>query len=453
VVVHPIKGPEGLEINNGGEIILRYDELLEKAKQTKFCERLRAIHPVIFVLTLLTYRSAHKIPTIRELWQEYVKMAGADGNDPSNVVTYQSFYEKFNEELVVYLESILSTAMNRLEQNSTLKLQGKLDEFASVYIQDNTIVRLHEKLSALFPAARTRIVGKTAGFKVAVMFNAASHGPSSISIVPERTPDIKTLKIGKWIKDCLIILDLGFYKHWNFYMINKFGGYFLVRLKSNAKPIVKRIFLPNADELYNEYIGLPVCDVLPHLPHGPVAMEVSVSFRRRKYRKKVGRVVSTSFFCIANFNQEKEKWHIYLTNLSPKKFSVEEICALYAFRWTIELLFKEMKSDNELGQQKSVNKFLSESLIYIAILRTIISREFYLLVNSHQDPVKNTPSPPLLWSRIFIEHLPEMRSILRKEIKFGCWLNKKWNELLESIFGNSIPIKCSESKLPYVTGF
>ena len=448
----PIEGQYGLEIENGGEIILRYDELIEKAKQSKFYERLRAIHPVLLVLTLLTHRSAHDIPTIRELWQDYVKMAEPNSFDPSSVVTYQSFYEKFNPELLVYLASILSAAMIHLEKNSKLKLQGKLEDFVSVYIMDNSIVRVHEKLADLLPAVRTRRPGKSAGFKLSVLFNATAHGPSSISIVPERTHDIKTLKIGKWIKDCLIILDLGFYKHWNFNKIDKLGGRFLVRLKSNAKPVVKRIILPDEDGLYEKYIGLPVRDVLLHLPPGPVVMEVSVSFRRRNYGKKSGKIDSANFFCFANFNKETEKWHVYLTNLSPEKFSVEEICALYAFRWTIELLFKEMKSDNELGKKKSVNVFLSESLIYIALLRTIVSRKLYLLVSSHKTHMVNSDIPPLLWSHIFIEHLPQMRALLRKEVKFGCWLNDEWEELLWAIMGNSIPIKRSKSRLLKITG-
>jgi len=136
-----------------------------------------------------------------------------------------------------------------------------------------------------------------------------------------------------------------------------------------------------------------------------------------------------------------------LTNLSPEKFTVPEICALYAYRWTIELLFKEIKSDNELGQKKSVNAYLSESLIYVAILRTIMSREFYSLVSKWLAQNSDTSIPPLLWSRIFIEHLPNMASIIRKETIFGFRSSNEWVGLLKDLVRCSIPIKRAESRL------
>ncbi len=445
--MHLIQAQEGLKTENGDELFVPYGELIETAKRTDFCERLRVIHPFIFLMTLLTHRSFHSVPTIRELWQQYVLLTGYKGFNNSEIIKYQSFYARFDTSLVDYLKAVVCLAMKKLEDKSSWKLKGNLEQFDSVFIQDNTLVRLHEKLTARFPAARTRKPGKTAGFKVSVLFNAIAHGPCSISVHPERTHDIKTFQVGKWVENCLIILDLGFFKTWNFDKIVKYGGSFLTRLKSNSKPIVTRILLPEADPRYKDLIGLPVREVLSKLPHGPVVMEVRVSFRRRKYRNKRGRIDFCDFFCYADFNHTAERWHTYLTNLSPEEYTVQEICALYAYRWTIELLFKEIKSDNELGQKKSVNEFLSESLVYIAILRTILSRELYSLISRWLALNSNIVIPPLLWSRIFIEHLPQMASIIRKETIFGFCFNDEWMDLLRGLVRCSIPIKRAESQL------
>jgi len=404
-------------------------------------------------MTLLTYRSFHSVPTIRELWQHYVRLTGYEGFNNSEVLKYQSFYARFDESLVAYLKAVVCSAMKKLETKPSWKLKGKMEQYNSVFIQDNTVVRLHKKLTARFPAARTRKPGKTAGFKVSVLFNAIAHGPCSISVYPERTHDIKTFNVGKWVENCLIILDLGFFKTWNFDKIVKYGGSFLIRLKSNSKPIVTRILLPEADIRYKDLIGLPVREVLGKLPHGPIAMEVRVSFRRRKYQNKRGRIDFCDFYCYADFNHTAQRWHTYLTNLSPVEFTVQEICALYAYRWTIELLFKEIKSDNELGQKKSVNVYLSESLVYIAILRTIISREFYSLISRWLALSSDIVIPPLLWSRIFIEHLPQMASIIRKETIFGFWFSDEWVDLLRDLVRCSIPIKRAESRLMPILKF
>ena len=448
MVVHLIQALEGLKTENENEFFVSQGELVETAKRTAFCERLRVIHPVTFLMTLLTYRSFHSVPTIRELWQHYVRLTGYEGFDNSEILKYQSFYARFDESLVAYLKAVVCLAMAKLEVKSSWKFKGKLEQFDSVFIQDNTLVRLHKKLTARFPAARTRKPGKTAGFKVSVMFNAIAHGPCSISVYPERTHDIKTFNVGKWVENCLIILDLGFFKTWNFDKIVKYGGNFLTRLKSNSKPIVTRILLPEAGTRYKDLIGLPVHEVLRKLPHGPVVMEVRVSFRRRKYRNKRGRVDFCDFYCYADFNHTAQRWHPYLTNLSPEEFTVQEICALYAYRWTIELLFKEIKSDNELGQKKSVNANLSESMVYIAILRTVLSREFYSLISRWLALNSDIVIPPLLWSRIFIEHLPLMANIIRKEAIFGFWFSDDWVNLLRDLVRCSIPIKRAESRLP-----
>ena len=453
MVVHLIESREGLKTENGTELFVPYGELIEAAKRTDFCERLRVIHPVTFLMALLTYRSFHSVPTIRELWQHYVRLTGYEGFNNSEVLKYQSFYARFDESLVAYLKAVVCSAMKKLETKPSWKLKGKMEQYNSVFIQDNTVVRLHKKLTARFPAARTRKPGKTAGFKVSVLFNAIAHGPCSISVYPERTHDIKTFNVGKWVENCLIILDLGFFKTWNFDKIVKYGGSFLIRLKSNSKPIVTRILLPEADIRYKDLIGLPVREVLGKLPHGPVAMEVRVSFRRRKYQNKRGRIDFCDFYCYADFNHTAQRWHTYLTNLSPVEFTVQEICALYAYRWTIELLFKEIKSDNELGQKKSVNVYLSESLVYIAILRTIISREFYSLISRWLALSSDIVIPPLLWSRIFIEHLPQMASIIRKETIFGFWFSDEWVDLLRDLVRCSIPIKRAESRLMPILKF
>jgi len=54
----------------------------------------------------------------------------------------------------------------------------------------------------------------------------------------ERTNDVKTLRIGPWVKDRILLIDLGFYKHQIFARIEENGGYFVSRLKNNADPLI-----------------------------------------------------------------------------------------------------------------------------------------------------------------------------------------------------------------------
>jgi hypothetical protein len=78
-------------------------------------------------------------------------------------------------------------------------------------IQDSTIIRLHEKLANKWPAASVKKLA--AGVKVAFLISAVANGPKNISLYAERTNELKTLRIGPWIKDRILLIDLGFYKY------------------------------------------------------------------------------------------------------------------------------------------------------------------------------------------------------------------------------------------------
>jgi len=58
-----------------------------------------------------------------------------------------------------------------------------------------------------------------------------THGPKSVALFGERVSEIKTLKIGSWVKDRILLIDLGFYKHHTFTRIVENGEYFISRWK------------------------------------------------------------------------------------------------------------------------------------------------------------------------------------------------------------------------------
>ncbi|PSP79555.1 hypothetical protein BRC81_04925 [Halobacteriales archaeon QS_1_68_20] len=50
------------------------------------------------------------------------------------------------------------------------------------------------------------------------------------------------------------------------------------------------------------------------------------------------------------WNDDAEKYHLYVTNLSIADYSASDIAQLYRARWEVELLFKELKSTCHLDQ-------------------------------------------------------------------------------------------------------
>jgi len=85
-------------------------------------------------------------------------------------------------------------------------------------------------LADKWPAARTRKVA--AGVKISLLISAIADGPKRIALYGERTSEVKTLRIGQWVKDRILLIDLGFYKHNTFARIDENGGFFISRLKN-----------------------------------------------------------------------------------------------------------------------------------------------------------------------------------------------------------------------------
>ncbi|MCE8428988.1 MAG: transposase, partial [Candidatus Methanoperedens sp.] len=159
---------------------------------------------------------------------------------------------------------------------------------------------------------------------------------------------MKTLRIGPWIKDRILLIDLGFYKHLLFAKIKENDGYFVSRLKGNADPLII--------DAYNtcpgnsiDVKGKKLSEIISKLKRQVLDVEVEISFKRPNYNgKSKTRMDTERFRLVAIYNLDEEKYHVYLTNISNDDLSPEDVAKLYGARWDIELIFKELKSRYDL---------------------------------------------------------------------------------------------------------
>jgi hypothetical protein len=195
-----------------------------------------------------------------------------------------------------------------------------------------------------------------------------------------------------------------------------FGGSFVVRTKKNAKPVVLSVISP----LNNRCIPFPEpCTLWDYLDSAPkqdlIDLMVRIDFMRRKYRGKCKKD-SLNVRVVCFWNKEKSRWHSYMTNLSPDQFSAEEIYTLYRFRWEIELLFKELKSDYELGKLISSRDPVVHVNVYSALIRLTISRNMYNEMLTLEKEEERHKFSPHLWAKVLTEKCPDFFSIIHDEI-------------------------------------
>jgi len=243
-----------------------------------------------------------------------------------------------------------------------------------------------------------------------MLINAVSDGPKRVALYGERMSEIKTLRIGPWVKNRILLIDLAFYKHQAFTRIKENGGFFVSRLKGNADPLITGINKKCRGRSIN-VIGKRLGEVLPKLKREVLDVQVEVNLYRRKYKGKK-RKDNEGFRMIAVYNKEAEKYHVYITNIEPDILNAEDIATLYSARWDVELIIKELKSRYALDVVKTTNPQVIEAYIWTAILTLLVSRRIYNLVREYSPEDKIVRYTQLRWSTVFAENASDQLTLI-----------------------------------------
>jgi IS4 transposase len=207
------------------------DTVYRIAKETGFIKRERVVNPMAFLWALVLGFGTHLQRTLAGLRRAYEK-------ETDERIAESSWHGRFTPALVKFLKACVLHALHQTANDAVRQIDDKLSQFEDILIQDSTIIRLHEVLANKWPAARTRKVA--AGIKVSLLISAIANGPKKITIHGERTPEIKTIRVGPWVKNRIILFDLGFYKFQMFARIKENGGFFVSRLKKDGNPLLLR---------------------------------------------------------------------------------------------------------------------------------------------------------------------------------------------------------------------
>ncbi len=399
------------------------EEWLRKtARETGLIKRERKIDPTIIFWVLTLSFGVRLQRTLASLKRQYEKEANTTLSD-------SSWYYRFTPELVEFLHQCVIHGIEELAKEPGRNLSKKLEHFKDVLIQDSTIVRLHSSLAEQFPAARTRTVA--AGVKVSVLVSAIANGPKTVALYAEKTAEIKTLKIGPWIKDRILLVDLGFYKTQLFARVAENGGYFVSRIRKNMDPVIVYIEEGAPKTKREGFIGKTVNECIEQLPGKDVDAIVKIAFKRRAYKGKQ-KNDEMKVRLVAVYNVEEEKYHIYITNIQKDILNAKDIAKLYGARWDIELLFKELKSKYALEVLETKSVQVIEALIWTAILTLIVSRRIYNLVrNSSSNPEKMVRYTQLRWSTIFAENASDLLTVILKD----CGIERTF-EIVMSVYNS-----------------
>lgn len=293
-------------------------------------------------------------------------------------------------EFPVMMQALVGTVLERLDEGADGEqaLAGELGQFRDLLIADSSVVRLHSSLQRSFSGTRTN--HSPASLKVHLVQKVTGAGLHRVKVTDGRQADSKTLKLGSWVQDSLLLIDLGYYQFARFARVEQLGGYFISRVKTGANPtIIESLRVHRGQKVPVE--GEKLQDVLPRFQRKVIDLEVRVRFQPRVYRGE-RHTREQTLRLIGVWNDEEGKYHLYFTNLAPDQLSAEAIAEAYRLRWQVELLFRALKSIHGLGKIRTLNPHAVVGLVYAAILSMLVTRHLTKLVQATMGLVEaDTP--------------------------------------------------------------
>lgn len=374
-------------------------KLERSAREEGVVVRRRRIDPVGLLWVLLLTLDTRGKRTIADLRRSYARVTGKR-------LAPSAFYGRFSAALARWVRRLMEEALDAAAQTGRAgrAVAGHIREVLCV---DSTVIRLHDRLAKQFPACRTNHTQAAA--KLHTVMNVYGQGPRSVKLTAERVHDGPVLRAGKWVLGRLLLFDLGYYRFSLFAAIDRQGGFFLTRLKDGANPTVTRLYRGQLGGAIPSE-GLPLREVKDRLRRNVLDAEVEVRYRSRSYAgRRRGHTLRLRLVGLRD--SERGVYHFYLTNLDPDTVPAEDIGKLYAARWSIELLFREMKSCYQLEAVPSAKREVVEIFLYAAVLVVLLSRAL-LEVVCRWGKMAIARAPAERWARLFISAAPTLLTIV-----------------------------------------
>jgi putative transposase len=342
--------------------------LLSLARASGAFQRLRKVDPVDLFWTVVLGFGVGRKRTLAGLRRAYEKSTNEN-------IEESSFYDRFTEGFARMLKLAVAKALE-VSLGIERALRGPLAAFRDVILTDSTVVRLHELLENAFPACRTNHT--KAALKAHVILCVRGAGRQSVKVTAERAHDGPIFRVGRWVKDHLLLFDLGYFRYQLFSCITRNGGYFVSRLKGHANPTIVAVNRRHRGRAVS-LVGAKLRDVVARLQREVLDVMVEVRFERRRYAGHVHRGTQR-LRVVGVRDAATNAYHLYVTNVPPDKLAAQDISATYALRWQVELLFKELKRHYRLEDMPSAKRHIVEALLFAAILTLVVSRRLLALV-------------------------------------------------------------------------
>jgi putative transposase len=325
------------------------DRILARAYQLGAIARLRAQHPLDVMLALVRCAVGDEHRSVATARRQFQDLTGVMPEE-------SSFYDRLTPGLAdlgweMFLQ-VLARA-NRVQRKAVARALGV--HVRDIRVVDGSSVTLPHRAAAHFPATDSKL----GGFKLTTTLSLLEDLVVNVRVTDARQHDRKAFELPTDVRSVLWLMDRGYSDHKLFAQIDHGKGSFIIRLKSTSQPVVTAI----RSGLAKAHQGQPLSRALPYF--GVVDVDARFTVGRGT---RIFRVVGIP---VADTKQGEPDWVWLATNLPPR-VAAPTVGAFYRLRWTIETLFRILKSVGRLDELRSGNPavvqvFIAATLIGLAL--------------------------------------------------------------------------------------
>jgi IS4 transposase len=174
--------------------------LRDTAKSVKYVQRQRKVDPFILFWVLVLGFGVGVQRSLASLRRAYEK-------ESSQTLVASAFYDRFTEPLYRFLTECLAHGIADLARGASRTLSEKLQGFKDIVVHDGTLIKLNDMLAEKFPGSRHK-----AELKIHLAIGITGN-TKSVELFPGKTNELKTIRIGSWVENTVLLFDLGYFKY------------------------------------------------------------------------------------------------------------------------------------------------------------------------------------------------------------------------------------------------
>ncbi len=229
--------------------------------------------------------------------------------------------------------------------------------------------------------------------------NGTTRTPDHVQIAPGSAHGLTLMKVEACCIGSLYVFDLAYYQGKLFRRIVERGGHFLCRVKKDAN-----FRIVAAEDA--RWVGLSHRSVLGQMRGHSFDVWIDYKYRHIPERDWTWRHLELRL--VAVWNEDLKRHRLYLTSAPVFALPAAVAAEVYAVRWEIELLFRELKSQLHLDHMPSGNKAAAECMLFASLLALALDRN----LRSELANRYGTRIPAERWSIIFRSVAPLLLDLL-----------------------------------------